>query len=128
MKIPSHRQLAIQYNVNRVTIIKSIELLEAEGFIYTKVGSGTYVNDYLNEAHITNKWSEMMLWSSQQRSQYTVQLINKIETDDSYIHISKGELGISLMPHIQLKKPCLIQPVILKTYLLVIIMAMVISS
>ncbi|HDA9261109.1 TPA: PLP-dependent aminotransferase family protein [Staphylococcus aureus] len=104
MKIPSHRQLAIQYNVNRVTIIKSIELLEAEGFIYTKVGSGTYVNDYLNEAHITNKWSEMMLWSSQQRSQYTVQLINKIETDDSYIHISKGELGISLMPHIQLKK------------------------
>ncbi len=59
---------------------------------------------------------------------YTVQLINKIETDDSYIHISKGELGISLMPHIQLKKQCLIQPVILKTYLLVIIMAMVISS
>lgn len=101
MKIPPQRQLAIQYNVNRVTIIKSIELLEAEGFIYTKVGSGTYVNDYLNEAHITNKWSEMMLWSSQQRSQYTVQLINKIETDDSYIHISKGELGISLMPHIQ---------------------------
>ncbi|MDF1887285.1 PLP-dependent aminotransferase family protein, partial [Staphylococcus aureus] len=85
-------------------IIKSIELLEAEGFIYTKVGSGTYVNDYLNEAHITNKWSEMMLWSSQQRSQYTVQLINKIETDDSYIHISKGELGLPLMPHIQLKK------------------------
>lgn len=38
MKIPSQRQLAIQYNVNRVTIIKSIELLEAEGFIYTKVG------------------------------------------------------------------------------------------
>lgn len=35
MKIPSQRQLAIQYNVNRVTIIKSIELLEAEGFIYT---------------------------------------------------------------------------------------------
>lgn len=28
MKIPSQRQLAIQYNVNRVTIIKSIELLE----------------------------------------------------------------------------------------------------
>lgn len=104
MKIPSQRQLAIQYNVNRVTIIKSIELLEAEGFIYTKVGGGTYVNDYLNEAHITNKWSEMMLWSSRQRSQYTVQLINKIETDDTYIHISKGELGQPLMPHIQLKK------------------------
>lgn len=45
-----------------------------------------------------------MLWSSRQRSQYTVQLINKIETDDTYIHISKGELGQPLMPHIQLKK------------------------
>lgn len=36
MRIPSHRKLANQFNVNRVTIIKSIELLESEGFIYTK--------------------------------------------------------------------------------------------
>lgn len=43
-------------------IIKSIELLEVEGFIYIKVGSGIYVNDYLNEVYIINKWFEMMLW------------------------------------------------------------------
>lgn len=103
MRIPSHRKLANQFNVNRVTIIKSIELLESEGFIYTKKGSGTYVNDYLNEDYILNKWSEMMDWSFRMRNQYTVQLINKIETDSTYIHISKGELGKDLIPHLELK-------------------------
>ncbi|UXR71638.1 MULTISPECIES: PLP-dependent aminotransferase family protein [unclassified Staphylococcus] len=104
MKIPSQRQLAKQFHVNRVTIIKSIELLEAEGFIYTKQGSGTYVNDYLNEDAITQKWSDMMVWSLSARNQYTVQLINKLETDTTYLHISKGELGKDLIPHIALKK------------------------
>ncbi|SCT09680.1 aminotransferase-like domain-containing protein [Staphylococcus caeli] len=103
MRIPSHRKLANQFNVNRVTIIKSIELLESEGFIYTKKGSGTYINDYLNADYILNKWSEMMDWSFRIRNQYTVQLINKIETDSTYIHISKGELGKDLIPHLELK-------------------------
>ncbi|MDO5375807.1 MAG: PLP-dependent aminotransferase family protein [Staphylococcus rostri] len=103
MKIPSHRQLAKQFGVNRVTIIKSIEVLEAEGFIYTKQGSGTYVNDYLNEDFIAQKWSEMMDWSWTTRSHYTVQLINKLETDSTYIHLSKGELDKDLIPHIALK-------------------------
>lgn len=103
MKIPSQRQLADQFRVNRVTVIKSIELLEAEGFIYTKQGSGTYVNDYLHEDFISQKWSEMMDWSWNTRSQYTVQLINKLETDPTYIHLSKGELGKDLIPHIALK-------------------------
>jgi GntR family transcriptional regulator of abcA and norABC len=45
----------------------------------------------------------MMEWSSRTRSQYTVQLINKLETASSYIHISKGELGKDIIPHIELK-------------------------
>ncbi|WP_436937209.1 GntR family transcriptional regulator [Staphylococcus xylosus] len=104
MRISSQRKLADQFNVNRVTIIKSIELLEAEGFIYTSRGRGTYVNDYLNKTYIINKWEEMMEWSSSTRSQYTVQLINKLETNQSYIHVSKGELGDEILPHEDLKK------------------------
>ncbi|MEN3089920.1 MAG: PLP-dependent aminotransferase family protein [Staphylococcus pseudoxylosus] len=103
MRIPSHRELAKQFKVNRVTVIKSIEILEIEGFVYTKKGSGTYVNDYLDESFIQNKWNEMMEWSSRTRSQYTVQLINKLETNDDYIHISKGELGKDLIPDIKLR-------------------------
>ncbi|MFK3833278.1 aminotransferase-like domain-containing protein [Staphylococcus saprophyticus] len=104
MRIPSQRKLSDQFNVNRVTIIKSIELLESEGFIYTVQGSGTYVNDYLDKSYIINKWDEMMEWSSRTRSQYTVQLINKLETHNEYIHISKGELGDEILPHKELKK------------------------
>lgn len=104
MKLPSQRTLANQFNVNRVTIIKSIELLESEGFIYTKRGSGTYVNDYLSEDFIKHKWLEMMQWTSSTRSRYTVQIINKLETSDAYIHISKGELGKALIPQAKLKK------------------------
>lgn len=104
MRIPSQRKLSDQFNVNRVTIIKSIELLESEGFIYTTQGSGTYVNDYLDKPYILNKWEEMMEWSSRTRSQYTVQLINKLETHNEYIHISKGELGSETLPHKELKQ------------------------
>nr|WP_258007281.1 aminotransferase class I/II-fold pyridoxal phosphate-dependent enzyme [Staphylococcus sp. 17KM0847] len=57
----------------------------------------------VNEDYILNKWSEMTDWSFRMRNQYTVQLINKIETDSTYIHISKGELGKDLMPHLELK-------------------------
>jgi GntR family transcriptional regulator of abcA and norABC len=68
MKIPSHRKLAEQFNVNRVTIIKSIELLESESFIFTKEGSGTYVNDYLNNHSTFNNWAQSMEWSAKSRS------------------------------------------------------------
>lgn len=104
MKIPSHRKLAEQFNVNRVTIIKSIELLESESFIFTKEGSGTYVNDYLNNHSTFNNWAQSMEWSAKSRSEYTVQLINKLETDSNFIHISKGELGKNLIPEIKLQQ------------------------
>ncbi|PTJ91184.1 winged helix-turn-helix domain-containing protein, partial [Mammaliicoccus sciuri] len=74
MRIPSQRVLAKQFKVNRVTVIKSIELLEAEGFVYTMIGSGTYVNNYFDEGYISTKWTEMMKWSYSSRSDYTVQL------------------------------------------------------
>lgn len=104
MKIPSHRNLAEQFDVNRVTIIKSIELLESEGFILTKKGSGTYVKDYLNTHATMNNWAHTMEWSIKERSEYTVQLINKLETDPNYLHISKGELGKSLIPETKLQQ------------------------
>ena len=42
-KIPSERDLAIQYGVNRMTVKKAIDALREKGLLYRKQGSGTYV-------------------------------------------------------------------------------------
>lgn len=42
-RIPSERQLAEQFSVNRLTVSKAISELVQEGLLYTQVGKGTYV-------------------------------------------------------------------------------------
>ncbi|HAN21041.1 MAG: GntR family transcriptional regulator [Clostridiales bacterium GWF2_36_10] len=44
-KLPSTRELAKYLNVARNGVIESYEQLIAEGYVYTKNGSGTYVSD-----------------------------------------------------------------------------------
>lgn len=43
-KLPPIRKLAETLGVNRVTVINAYKLLEAKGYVKTKIGSGTYVN------------------------------------------------------------------------------------
>ena len=42
-RIPSERQLAEQFGVNRLTVSKALGELSQEGLIYSRVGKGTYV-------------------------------------------------------------------------------------
>ncbi len=42
-RIPSERQLAEQFGVNRLTVGKALNELAQEGLIYSRVGKGTYV-------------------------------------------------------------------------------------
>lgn len=42
-KLPTIRSLAKELGVNNITVINAYKLLEQNGYIYTKVGSGTYV-------------------------------------------------------------------------------------
>lgn len=42
-KIPSERDLAKQYGVNRMTVKKAIDSLREKGLLYRKQGSGTFV-------------------------------------------------------------------------------------
>lgn len=42
-RIPSERQLAIDYNISRITVRKALELLEEDGLIRREVGNGTTV-------------------------------------------------------------------------------------
>ncbi len=43
-RIPSERQLAEQFGVNRLTVSKALSELTQEGLIYSSVGKGTYVS------------------------------------------------------------------------------------
>ena len=48
-KLPTIRHLAKQLDVNNVTIVNTYNLLEQKGYVYKKVGSGTFVQDILNK-------------------------------------------------------------------------------
>src|SRR5262245_40860476 len=43
--LPSTRELADQLNVARKTVVQAYDMLWAEGFVTTKVGSGTFVQE-----------------------------------------------------------------------------------
>ena len=43
-KLPAIRKLATILNVNNITIVNAYRLLEQEGYVYKKIGSGTFVN------------------------------------------------------------------------------------
>ncbi len=42
-RIPAERQLAIDFNVSRMTLRQAIKTLEDEGILERRLGSGTYV-------------------------------------------------------------------------------------
>ncbi len=44
-KLPTIRSLAKQLGVNNVTIVNAYNLLEEQGYVYKKVGSGTFAKD-----------------------------------------------------------------------------------
>ncbi len=44
-KLPKQTELAITYKTSRVTIQKALNLLQVEGIIYAKKGTGTFVSE-----------------------------------------------------------------------------------
>jgi len=53
-KLPPTRELANSLNVSRNTVLQSYSLLEAEGFIYSLIGKGTFVNPTVFNKEINN--------------------------------------------------------------------------
>jgi GntR family transcriptional regulator / MocR family aminotransferase len=46
-RLPSSRDLARQYGVSRGTVVAAFEQLQAEGYLRSRIGAGTYVCDWL---------------------------------------------------------------------------------
>ncbi|MEN8698749.1 PLP-dependent aminotransferase family protein [Bacillus infantis] len=99
--IPSQRELAKQFGVNRSTSTAAIEELMAEGLLEGAVGRGTAVvnNTWtLMNSRPHPNWNENVEWGIHQASLETVRKINESESDSGLIQLSKGELSPDMFP------------------------------
>lgn len=99
VKIPSQRQLAKLFQVNRSTVITALDELMADGLIQGKIGAGTIVTNNTWSLLATNPppdWSEYVKAGIHKPSKLMVREINEAEANNKLIHLSKGELS----PHL----------------------------
>ena len=100
-RLPSQRDLAKQFGVNRSTVVTALDELAAEGLVEGKLGMGTVVVNntwtLMRSAPPVN-WNEQVGLGTHQASLSTVQAINLAESDESLIQLSKGELSKDLFP------------------------------
>ncbi len=99
--IPSQRELALQYGVNRSTIVEVIEILKCDGLLETRGRQGTVVLKSgwsLVASEKTRHWGESIDSGFYQANQPTIQAINRLEFDSRYIRLGTGELSPLLYP------------------------------
>lgn len=118
-KLPTQRQLAMQFGVNRSTVQQALEELKADGLLDAKVGSGIFVAN--NSWHVLVKkaqpnWQNYIEASLHKPNYHTIQLINDYEQREDIIRLGTGELAPSLLPTAELEaslKELTLQPKIL---------------
>lgn len=96
MKIPTVRELAQRHRVARNTAVKAINILQAEGLVVTRYGSGSYVRDkhpvrWLGpDRYARSRWANTTVQvhadspdsdTAQQQGGQT-QEVNRVEADD----------------------------------------------
>ncbi|PGQ29551.1 PLP-dependent aminotransferase family protein [Bacillus thuringiensis] len=100
-KVPSQRQLAKLFHVNRSTVITALDELMADGLIQGQIGAGTIVTNNTWSLLATNPppdWSEYVKVGIHKPSKLMVREINEAEANKTLIHLSKGELAPHLFP------------------------------
>jgi GntR family transcriptional regulator, regulator for abcA and norABC len=105
-RLPSQRDLAKLFGVNRSTVVTALEELAADGLVEGKLGMGTVVvnNTWtLMRSNTPVNWNEQVQLGSHQASLATVQAINLAESDENLIQMSKGELSKDLFPLEEMK-------------------------
>ncbi|MGE6540904.1 PLP-dependent aminotransferase family protein [Bacillus luti] len=106
-KIPTQRQLAAQFNVNRSTVQVALDELKADGLLESKMGSGIFVANnswsvLLNKAQ--PNWQQHIESSIHKPNYHTIQLINEYEQRDHIIRLGTGELSPDLLPTKQIEQ------------------------
>ncbi len=104
-KLPSQREMAMLFGVNRSTIVSAMEELMSYGMIEAAFGGGTKV--------ASNTWS-LLMSSPPDWNKYitagpfianvpTIQVINKLEFDEKYIRLGTGEISPKLYPKVMME-------------------------
>ncbi len=106
-KIPTQRQLATQFHVNRSTVQLALDELKADGLLESKMGSGVFVannswNVLLNKSQ--PNWQKHIESSIHKPNYHTIQLINEYEQMDHIIRLGTGELSPELLPTKQIEQ------------------------
>lgn len=102
-RLPSSRDLANDLNLSRNTVVSALQQLEAEGYITTQVGSGTYVSESVRALrHSASPSSQrpMPMRSAQaQLSQRGEQLCNERSSDELEVQpFTSGVSDFSCFP------------------------------
>lgn len=98
-KLPTQREFAKLFGVNRSTVVTALEELKAEGLIEGKMGASTKVvnNTWTLLANTAPPdWNKFVKTGFYKPNQSIVQEINKAESDLNIIQLGKGELSSEL--------------------------------
>ncbi|MGG3281532.1 PLP-dependent aminotransferase family protein [Paenibacillus solani] len=107
IRIPTQRDLAAKFQVNRSTIVYALGELAADGLVESRVGQGTLVinNTWsLLAATPPPDWNHYVKSGSYQPNIHMIQQINRAETDSNMIRLGTGELSPDLLPTDQMRQ------------------------
>lgn len=100
-QLPTQRQLAQQFGVNRSTVSQAMTILLADGVLTTAHGGGTRIasNSWsVMMAHDPMNWQDYISSGEFVANQPAIQRINDLEGRGDLIRMSTGELGPDLYP------------------------------
>lgn len=103
-KLPTQRELAAQFKVNRSTISDVIFQLQYAGKIETKGRNGTFVSStgWEGVASRPLHWASSISSGFYKSNQPMIQAINQLEFDPSFVRLGTGELSPELYPKAQM--------------------------
>ncbi len=106
-KLPTQRELAKVFEVNRSTVIEALEELKSEGLIEGKRSGGTVIinNTWsLLAANPPPNWQHYINSGIHKPNQPTIRMINQLEFKKEIIRLGTGELSPELYPKDLMKK------------------------
>lgn len=103
--IPTQRELATLWQVNRSTIVTALEELVADGFLEGDGRRGTKVaRNAWNRQNAMLDWQRFSSAGIWEPNIPTIQKINEVETDPNMIRLGTGEMSSELFPKEQFQE------------------------